>query len=192
ASAQDHQLRRQIEIEDLARAKEAVLLGALLVEQRQDNAAQLRMSRVQESVSGEMNVAVVGQFIAGRGSLVGGEIQGAEPLICGREREYRLSLLSSEGEPLQSAADIAQTEVPRRSDQIVLKRRRVRSYMRNHGAPVSLYPRGRFEPFVTLIKNRVSQRGDGLRRRLATGQFLPQLRNPRTPPHLTNLSLNHH
>src|SRR5262245_47833489 len=134
------------------------------------------MPGVQESVSGEMNVAVVGQFIAGRGSLVGGEIQGAEPLIGGNAREYRLSLFASEGKPLQSAADIAQTQVPRRSVQIALKRRWVCSIPRGDGPPDSPRSFGCFESLVSAFEDRIGQHGDGLRRAVAPAQFIPQHR----------------
>src|SRR5262249_52571676 len=137
AAAQHHQLRRQIEVVYLARAQESVLLRPLLVEQRKDNAAQLRVFGIQQSVSGEVDIAILSQFIAGRGCLVGGEIQCDKPLIGGRERDDRLGFLARERQSGQSESFIAKVEGSRRPLQIAIERRIGGSGLRANGLPGS-------------------------------------------------------
>src|SRR5687767_15753232 len=127
------------------------------------------MLGVQQSVSGEVYVTVLGQFVAGRGRLIGGEIQCAKSLIGWRERQYHLGLLARVWKPAQNATGIAQVEIPRRSGQITLKQRRVGSTLRHYCPPGSARDYRRFESLVSGIKDGIGQRRDGLRRRLAPG-----------------------
>ena len=89
-----------MQVIDFVRPQESVLLRALPIHEREHDAGQLRVRRVQETVRGEMHIAILTKRGAGRGGAARIEVERRKTFGRGHERQNLCGLAARERETL--------------------------------------------------------------------------------------------